>query len=147
VFKRKFAKELYNLIRQKNREGTILKKQNALWKNHTSPDQVKEKNEVEAELRIVGWSYGKEGTKYENILGSLQCETDDGKVKVSISGFTDKEREEDWDRNIGKIVSITYESLILDKKRGEVYSLYLPRIDEVRYDRNDTDTLEDLLNR
>jgi DNA ligase-1 len=147
VFKRKFAKELYNLIRQKNGEGTILKKQNALWKNHTSPDQVKEKNEVEAELRIVGWSYGKEGTKYENILGSLQCETDDGKVKVSISGFTDKEREEDWDRNIGKIVSITYESLILDKKRGEVYSLYLPRIDEVRYERNDTDTLEDLLNR
>lgn len=147
VSNRKPAKDLYNIIRMNGGEGTILKKRTALWKNHTSPDQVKEKNESEAELRIVGWSYGEEGTKYENMLGSLQCETDDGKVKVSISGFTDKEREEDWNNRIGNIVSITYESLISDKKRKGIYSLYLPRIDEVRYDRNDTDTLEDLLNR
>ena len=143
----KEADDFYKEIRKKGGEGTILKKITALWKNHTSPDQIKEKNVSEAELRIIGWSYGEKDTKYEKLLGSLQCESDDGKIKVSISGFTDDQRKLDWDQEIGTIVSIEYESLISDKKREGVYSLYLPRYDELRYDRNDTDTLEDVLKR
>lgn len=142
----KVANDFYKKIRSNGGEGTIIKKQTALWKNHTSPDQVKMKNISEAELRIVGWSYGEKDTKYEKMLGSLQCETDCGRVKVSISGFTDDQRKLDWDKEIGKIVSIEYESVINDKKK-EGYSLYLPRFDSIRFDRDETDTLEDLLKR
>ncbi len=107
----------------------------------------KDKNVQDAELRIIGWSYGEKGTKYEKMLGSLQCETDDGKVKVSVSGFTDDQRKLDWNKEIGSIITVEYESLITDKKRKDVYSLYLPRYADLRYDRDKTDTLEDLLKR
>ena len=141
------ALDIYKEFRSEGKEGAIVKTKDAVWKNHTSPKQVKLKNISEAELRIVGWSYGEKDTKYENKLGSLQCESDDGTVKVSISGFTDAERDMDWNKEIGSIVSIEYESLITDKKRKDVYSLYLPRFCSIRRDRNETDTLNDLLKR
>lgn len=147
VFSEDEAKKCYQQIRKKGGEGIIVKKKEALWKDGTSPDQIKMKNADEAELRIISWAYGKKDTKYENLLGSLQCETDDGKVKVSISGFTDDQREWNWDDYVGKIVSIEYESLIESKSKKDIYSLYLPRFKELRYDRNDTDTLEDLQKR
>ena len=46
----KDANDFYKKIRSKGGEGTILKKQNALWKNHTSPDQVKMKNVTEDDI-------------------------------------------------------------------------------------------------
>jgi DNA ligase 1 len=147
VFSEDEAKKAYQQIRKKGGEGLIVKKKEALWKNHTSPDMIKMKNSEEAEMRIVGWSYGEKDTKYEKLLGSLQVETDDGKVKVSISGFTDEQREWDWNKYIGNIVSVEFESLITDKKRKDVYSLYLPRFKELRLDRSDTDSLKDLLTR
>lgn len=147
VYSEDETKKAYQQIRQKGGEGLIIKKKEALWKDGTSGDQVKVKNSDEAEMRIVDWSYGVEGTKYEKLMGSLQVETDDGKVKVSISGFTDEQREWNWDDYVGKILSVEYESIITDKKRDGVYSLYLPRFKELRFDRNDTDSLKDLKKR
>ncbi len=147
IFSKKEAVNIYKEFRLKGKEGAIIKTKTAIWKNHTSPEQVKLKNVQDAELRIVGWSYGEKGTKYEKMLGSLQAETDDGKVKVSVSGFTDDQRKLDWNKEIGKIITVEYESLITDKKRKDIYSLYLPRYSDIRYDRDKTDTLEDLLKR
>jgi DNA ligase 1 len=147
VFSEDEAKKAYQQIRKKDGEGLIIKKKDSIWKDGTSTEQVKLKNSEEAEMRIVGWSYGEKDTKYEKLLGSLQVETDDGKIKVSISGFTDEQREWDWNKYIGNIVSVEFESLITDKKRKDVYSLYLPRFKELRLDRSDTDSLKDLQTR
>jgi len=145
------AKDFYKKMRKEGKEGAIIKNRSMKWKFHDSPDAVKLKNVSDAELRIVGWKYGKEGTKIENVMGTLQVATDDGLVQVNISGFTDKQRELNWDEMIGKIVTVEFESLIQDKSRPGIYSLYLPRFadDElqIRMDRSQTDTLEDIQNR
>jgi len=105
------------------------------------------KNVSDSELRIVGWKYGKEDTRFKDCMGSVQLESDDGLVKVSVSGFTDKERLLDWDARVGKVVTLEYEGLIKDKSRKDVHSLYLPQNLEMRPDRSDTDTLKDLKKR
>lgn len=141
------AQAFYKKLRQEGKEGAIVKNSYALWKDHTSPDQVKMKNVSDAELRIVSWKYGKEDTRFSDCMGSVQLESDDGLVKVSVSGFTDEERKLDWDARVGKIATLEYEGLINDKSRKDIYSLYLPQNLEMRPDRNDTDTLEDLKKR
>jgi DNA ligase-1 len=139
----------YDRMRKEHKEGCIIKNFEAKWKDGTSTEMCKMKNESEAELRIVGWKCGKKDSKYELCLGSLICETECGKLSVSVgSGFSDKEREHDWDLEIGKIGSFLYESVISNTTRGKIdYSLYLPRFVEVRNDRDTADTLEELLTR
>lgn len=141
------AREFYTKMRAMGKEGAIVKNANAKWAFKTSTDMIKLKNISEAELRIVGWKYGKKGTKYEKCMGALLCESEDGLVKVSISGFTDEQRLEDWDSKVGKIISVLYESIIKDKSKEGLYSLYLPRFDSYRFDRSYADTLEDIKGR
>ena len=81
-------------------------------------------------------------------MGNIICESACGKLRVSVgTGFTDEEREQDWSLNMGKIATITCESIILSKKEGSLYSLYLPRFDILRPDRNNAQTLEDMQKR
>lgn len=141
------AQAFYKILRLEGKEGAIVKNLDAKWKDHTSPDQVKMKNVSDAELRVVGWKYGKEDTKYAEVVGSVQLESDDGLVKVSVSGFSDAERLLDWDARIGKVGTLEYEGLISDKNRPGIYSLYLPQNLEMRPERSDTDTLKDLKTR
>ena len=141
------AHDFYAKIRKAGGEGAILKNLNAVWKDHTSPNMVKMKNVEEAELVIVGWEPGKEGSKYEMCMGALRCESSCGKLKVSIgSGFSDEEREADWDLAIDSIITVEFESVIKDKNRKS-YSLFLPRFKEVREDRDTADTLEEIMER
>ena len=144
VYSKKESARFYQEMRAKGKEGTIGKKQNMKWAFNTSVDAIKHKNVDVAEMRIVSWRYGKEGTKYENCMGSIQCETEDKLVQVSLSGFTDAERLENWDEKVGKICSVFYESVISSESREKIKSLYLPQFDEMRPDRSYADTLEDL---
>jgi len=144
VYSKKESAKFYHEMRSQGKEGTIGKKQNMLWSFTTSVDAIKHKNVSVAEVRIVGWSYGKEGTKYEKCMGSIQCETEDSLVQFSMSGFSDAERLEDWDAKIGKICSVFYESVISSEGRQGIKSLYLPQFDELRPDRSYADTFEDL---
>lgn len=141
------ANEFYRQLRKDGKEGAIIKNQLAKWKDHTSPDQVKMKNVSDAELRIVSWRYGKEDTRFKDCMGSVQLESDDGLIKVSVSGFKDDERLLDWDERIGKVATLEFEGLITDKSRPDIYSLYLPQNLEMRPERSDTDTLKDLKTR
>jgi len=141
------ATTFYKKLRQNGKEGAIVKNIHSKWKDHTSPDQVKMKNVSDVELRITGWKYGKEDTRFKDCMGSVQLESDDGLIKVSVSGFTDEERLQDWDQFIGKVATLEYEGLINDKSRADVHSLYLPQNMEIRLDRTYTDTLKDLKTR
>ncbi|MDP8268311.1 MAG: hypothetical protein P9L97_06230 [Candidatus Tenebribacter davisii] len=58
--------------------------------------------------------------------------------KVPGSPFGNNER---------MIASLEFEGLISDKSKPGIYSLYLPRNLELRPERNDADTLDDLQNR
>ena len=147
VYSLKEAEIYYKKLRNEGKEGAIVKNLTALWKDHTSPDQVKMKNVSDAELRIVGWKHGKKDTRFSNCMGSVQLESDDELIKVSVSGFTDEEHYDDWDKYIGKIATLEYERLSSDRSKPGMYSLYLPQNLEIRSDRSDTDTLQDLKTR
>jgi hypothetical protein len=81
-------------------------------------------------------------------MGNIICESACGKLRVSVgTGFTDTEREQDWGLNMGKIATIICESIIKDKHKDSLYSLYLPRFLELRNDRNEAQTLKDIMER
>ncbi|MHA1738939.1 MAG: ATP-dependent DNA ligase, partial [Candidatus Heimdallarchaeota archaeon] len=141
------AKEFYRFIREMGGEGAILKNFNMKWKFNTSTESIKLKNVIDFELKLVDWKKGKKGTRFENCMGALICESECEKLQVSIgTGFSDKEREKNWGNEIGNILTISCESIIKDKSK-ELYSLYLPRFVELRLDRNTAQTLKDMQNR
>jgi len=134
----------YRAMRLSGEEGCVVKNKYGIWKDGTSKDQIKIKNESDCELRIKQILPGKQGTKYEHCVGSLILESDDGKVKVQVSsGLTDRDRESIDSDCIGKLATVRYESVIDSDSRDGVYSLFLPRLVEIRFDKDgETDTLE-----
>jgi ATP-dependent DNA ligase len=142
------AQDFYAFMRKEGKEGAVLKNVTMKWKNGTSTDQIKMKNVSECELEIEGWEPGKEDSKYEMCMGSLRCRTRDSKLKVNVGGgFSDAERELDWEMCEGEIISVEFESVIQDKRNKDKYSLFLPRYNGSRPDRSEADSLEEILSR
>lgn len=141
------ALEFFREIRKGGGEGAIIKNATGIFKKHTSPDQVKLKNIIDFDLILTGWKPGKPGTKYQDCLGAIECESSCGKLKVSVgSGFSDSERNQNWDNEIGKIITVICESIITSKSK-DGSSLYLPRFDCIREDMEEAQTLKDMLER
>lgn len=122
-------------------EGTIIKcPTNLIWEDSTSKWQVKMKLEFEVDLRVTGYVEGK--GKAAGMLGALDCETSDGKLKVQVgSGFTDAMRKDIWQRQNLNIVTVKANS-IMPPTRKDTYSLFLPIFVEERLDKKVADTLE-----
>lgn len=137
-----FEEELAN-----GNEGIILKNMKGVWENKRSPDLVKMKAEKECDLRVVGWNYGEAGKKWEHTVGSLKCESEDGKVSVNVTGMSDSLRKELYENittYVDKIVTIRYNERICSDNK-ETSSLFLPRIVEFRHDKNDANTDDEIL--
>lgn len=135
------ANEVFQQLLADGHEGIILKDKQGKWEDKRSKSQIKFKGELECDLKIVGLQ---EGTgKYENMLGALLCESDDGVVKVSVgSGFNDAQRQSIGNAEIGKIVAVKYNARITNKQGEE--SLFLPIFVEVRYDKDVADASKDI---
>lgn len=134
------AQELFQSYLNNGMEGIILKDLNGIWENKRATHQIKFKGELDCDLKIVGIE---EGTgKYQGMMGAIICETEDGKIKVSVgSGFNDSERKTFFDSKIiGKIVSVRYNSRIQNKNGCE--SLFLPIFIEIREDKTNADLEE-----
>lgn len=128
-------------------EGAVYKDKDAIFRDGTSPQQLKLKLEIDVDVRITGFKAGKIGTKREGKIGSLAYVTDDGKVKGFVSGFNDKELDDMDSRRqevLGSIASVTC-SDITRGRNNEHYALSHPRFNEIRTDKTDTDTLERIL--
>lgn len=139
------ALAFYDEQRKNGEEGAILKNMNTLWVPKRTKDQGKMKAEEEADVIVVGYKLGKVGSKYEGLLGSLECETSDGKLSVNVSGMDEDVRfsEQDLDNWIGSIITVRYNEVIKDKK-SEKYSLFLPRFIERRFDKKVANKFEEL---
>ena len=131
-------------------EGIILKDMKSIWEDGRSRQQVKFKAEHEADRIIVGMELGDAGKRNANILGALVCETSDGIVQVNVgAGYNpDVEVRTDlWKRRkelIGTICTVMYNEKITDKKRPGKYSLFLPRFVELRLDKNEANSVNEL---
>jgi len=121
-------------------EGTVLKRTDAIWEDTTSNGQVKFKLEVTVELRCIGKNPGT--GKNAHLFGSIRCQTEDGKLEVSATGFTDKLRAELDDIIVGKIVTVKSNALMF---KGDKVSMFLPGFVEVRYDKTVADTLQQVI--
>lgn len=125
-------------------EGGVLKDLSGVYKDGTSKHQLKMKLEMELEVRITGFKEGTIGTKREATFGAITFESDDGKIKGAVSGFSDSQLEEinkDRDSYIGKIMTVGCNDITRGRD-NDYYALSHPRFEGVRNDKTETDTLE-----
>lgn len=131
-------------VMQSGFEGTILKNIHAVFRDGTSPDQLKLKLEIEADVRITGFTPGT-GKNLE-YFGAITFENDEGTIKgqVGVSSMTEKLRDwfhENRDSVIGKIMEVQFNDLT--RARGsDTWAFSHPRFIELREDKDEADTLE-----
>lgn len=130
---------------KKGIEGSIVKEFLGHYQQKRVSYQLKLKAAREIELRVIGYNLS-EDNKYDGLIGSLICASDDGKILVNISGLKDKERKQWLDNSLnGKILTVRFNEVIDNEDHPDKYSLFLPRIVETRFDKDTTDTLESAL--
>ena len=105
------------------------------------------KKKLEADLMIIGYNPGT--GQFEGMVGSLIAASSDGKVVVSVSGFSHRLRQEitdTIDQLMGKIIAVTYNERITSQSaaRDGVDSLFLPRFLEFRSDKTTADNSESI---
>ena len=97
---------------------------------------MKVKDILDLDLKVVGYKLGKENTRLEKALGSLEVELEvDGKIYIVDigSGLTDEFRfefMESPEQYIGKVVEVLATEVSKNKDGG--YSLSYPRFIEFR---------------
>lgn len=129
-------------------EGTVCKHPDMEWYDTGSggsKDQVKLKVEFTVELRIKGFVPG-EG-KNAATFGSLACESECGKLKVNVSGFSDALRAKihaDREGHLDGIAAVTSNSIMPPKDADSPASLFLPRLSELRTDKSTADSLDSI---
>lgn len=134
------------------KEGIIVKQINFIWENKRTPNQVKFKLELDSTLRVTDWIPGQKGTKYENQLGALVCQSSDGKIRVNVgTGFSDEFRSsfpDTFKASEPMFIEVRSNGIISQKDTDgdtEAYSLFLPRMVEVREDKTEADSFETIL--
>ncbi len=132
---RETLEKQYDMFIALGYEGLILKDENHLYSFKRSKDWIKLKEIKTVELTCTAVIEGK--GKYEGLIGSLECEgiVENQEVTVDVgSGLTDSDRELPYDAFLNKTIEVKYNSLIMDRT-SKLYSLFLPRFVEVRYDK------------
>ncbi len=144
VYSAKEAFEHFQEMTEKGLEGTVIKIAQNLWKDGTGKEQLKMKLEIDAEVRITGFTEGKKGTKREKTFGAIEFNNDEGTITGRTSGFTDKELEEfnnNREKYIGRVMTVQFND-VTKAKGSDTFALSHPRFIEVRDDKNETDTLK-----
>jgi ATP-dependent DNA ligase len=135
------ARKFFEECLAKGKEGAVIKDRLGVWEPKRSRSLLKLKNELECDLRITGYNLG--SGKYEGLLGSLHCESEDGVIKVNVSGFDDNQRKTLTPENtVGKIMAVRYNERITNKEGGN--SLFLPCMIEIREDKTVADMSGDI---
>lgn len=143
-FCRTFAEmqEFYGEKLSQGLEGAIAKTIDMPWENRRSKFMLKLKEELSATLICVGTT---PHSKVAGWIGSIECETADGKLKCSIgSGFTEEDRAMPPSYFIGKLIDMKYNALITSRGREE-HSMFLPIYKGFREDVSAADTLPKLM--
>lgn len=124
-------------------EGGVIKDPSSIWKDHTSPHNIKIKCTFEADYLITA-IYEGEG-KAKGMLGGITVETSDGLLKNNCgSGFSDDLRKHLWkpeNNPTGGIATIIANDVI-SKRGSDTKSLFLPIFSEIRFDKTEADSLE-----
>lgn len=149
---RTFTVESYDEIQsifmrhlEEGEEGVIVKNPESLWRNGRPKDHIKMKGVKECELFIKGLQEGKGRLKGK--LGAFLCESSDGLLEVSVgSGFSDAQRQDYFHEDlIGRVVTVNFNEVIEhDTKNGPEKSLFLPIFVELRDDKDQANSLDEI---
>jgi ATP-dependent DNA ligase len=138
------AQVLFEDLLAKGQEGIVVKDPEGPWEDKRATHQIKYKAEETADMRCTGTYKGEPGTKYENFIGGLELETEDGICKTKCgSGLSDEQRRMDPSEFVGNIVEIFYNCKIKDKTKG-TDSLFLPIFRNLRLDKTKANTFKEL---
>lgn len=127
-------------------EGGIWKDKEAVLKDGNSKQQLKLKLEINIDVRFVEFLPGNPGSKNEVYFSAVTFETDDGEIKGQIGVTTMPETMRDWfhenrDKVKGAVAAIICND-ITQARNKTTHALSHPRFDEIRTDKETTDTLE-----
>lgn len=137
------AMEHFLDTQERGLEGTIIKSSTAGWKDGKPTYQIKMKLEMSMDLRIIGFEYGTKGTKNENVISTINCETSCGQLRTNPSGMKEAmmaDITERQDELMGSIVEIRCCGLSQDHKGN--WSTAHPSVVELREDKDTCDSLE-----
>lgn len=124
-------------------EGTVLKSLSGTWKDGKPNWQVKMKLEMSIDLKIIGFEYGTEGTKNENVISTINMESSDGLLKTNPSGMTESMMKlvtDNQEALLGTIAEIRCCGLSQNSK-GEWSTLH-PSVVALRDDKDTCDSLQ-----
>jgi ATP-dependent DNA ligase len=127
----------YTKVLSKGYEGLILKSSIHRYTFKRSKDWVKVKAIRSADLVCIQSLHGKQGTKYENCIGSLHCcGVINGKeIAVNVgSGLSDTQRKFDNSYFDGKTIEVKYNDIIRNANNNG-WTLFLPRFIAIRFDK------------
>ena len=136
----------FNEVVARDGEGTVCKSMDGVWTDGKPVFQVKIKIEINLDLKIVGFNYGTKGTKNENVISSLNCETEDGLLLTSPGGMDEDTMDyvtENMGTLMGSIVEIKCSGLSKDNKGN--YSTLHPRYSKFRDDKSEANTLDECI--
>lgn len=136
----------YELQLSKGLEGAVIKNYDGKWQGKRVKHQGKMKNELECDILIVSWE---PHSKDKNKLGSFILSADDANGQTMYfnvgSGISADMRSKDPKSFIGKIATVRYNSVVKNKKDPSKFTLYIPRIIEIRDDKTICDSVERIL--
>jgi DNA ligase-1 len=137
------AYKIYSEYTSEGYEGAVIKDGDSLWRDHTSPYNVKLKIKFECDLKIVGVVEG--AGKAKGMMGALNLTTSDDLLLTDCgTGFSDKQRKEFWEnreQKLGSIVTVSANDII-SNRNNSTKSLFLPAFEEERFDKTEADSYE-----
>ena len=101
---------------------------------------------MNVDLKIVGFNYGTKGTKNENVISSLVCESSDGLLKTQPQGLKEKDMQyitDNQEKLLGSIIEVKCSGLSNDSSGA--YSLLYPAFKGFRDDKIKADSLEEIV--
>lgn len=137
------AMEHFLDTQERGLEGTIIKSPSAGWKDGKPSHQIKMKLEMTIDLRIIGFEYGTKGTKNEDVISTINCESSCGKLRTNPSGMSEAMMADITTRQdelLGSVVEIRCCGLSQDSEGN--WSTAHPSVVELRTDKDTCDSLE-----
>jgi len=138
--------EHFNEIVARDGEGTVVKSMDGVWADTKPSYQIKVKLEINLDLRITRFNYGTTGTKNENVISSIDVESEDGLLKTTPGGMDEDMMDfvtENQHKLMGTILEIKCSGLSQDSKGN--YSTLHPRFGKLRDDKTIANTLEECI--
>lgn len=134
--------DFYKRMRSQGEEGAIIKVASGVWEDKRSKNMVKMKANESADLECFDIEPGK--GKHEGLIGALWCRTKCKKLVVKVgTGFKDADRALPREHYVGKIIEVNYNEVITSKGK-DTASLFLPVYNQIRYDKNVSNTMDEL---